>query len=142
VENKKANTESEKVVSRPWGSFEVIGSGEGYQVKRILIHPGESLSLQLHNYRNENWVVVQGQATVVLGDREITLKHNESIYIPHKTRHRLANHGETLLIVIEIQTGDYLGEDDIIRFSDKYGRARMKDSLLTFAKEQRLVPGV
>ncbi|MCZ6619171.1 MAG: mannose-1-phosphate guanylyltransferase/mannose-6-phosphate isomerase, partial [Gammaproteobacteria bacterium] len=109
-------------VFRPWGSYESVGRGEGYQVKRIKVKPGASLSLQMHHHRAEHWVVVRGTAEVTRGDETFTLGENESTYIPLTTRHRLGNPGKLTLELIEVQVGAYLGEDDIVRFEDLYGR--------------------
>ena len=111
-------------VYRPWGSYESLADGLGFQVKRITVNPGESLSLQLHHHRSEHWVVVQGNALVTNGDKELHLKENESTYIPAETRHRLENQGNEELVLIEVQCGEYLGEDDIVRFDDIYGRTQ------------------
>ena len=113
---------SHKRIWRPWGSFESVGEGRQYQVKRIKVKPGASLSLQKHNHRAEHWIVVNGTAEVVCGDRQFSLRQNESTYIPVGTTHRLANPGDTTLELIEVQVGDYLGEDDIVRYNDDYGR--------------------
>lgn len=110
------------VVHRPWGSYETTDIGERFQTKRIIVNPGEALSLQLHHHRSEHWVVVSGVAAVTVGDEERTLAENESVYIPAGTRHRLANPGAEPLHLIEVQCGGYLGEDDIVRFEDKYAR--------------------
>jgi mannose-1-phosphate guanylyltransferase / mannose-6-phosphate isomerase len=109
-------------VYRPWGSFESLDQGEQYQVKRLTVKPGKKLSLQLHHQRSEHWVVVRGVATVTCGDQVSKLKANESTYIPKETKHRLANDGAAELEVIEVQSGAYLGEDDIVRFEDDFGR--------------------
>ena len=108
--------------SRPWGSFTILDEGMGYKVKRISVKPGEKLSLQYHNHRFEHWTVVQGEASVTIGDRTKPLKINESAYIPLKEKHALANEGQELMQLIEVQIGDYLGEDDIVRLEDRYGR--------------------
>ena len=110
-------------VARPWGSYETIGDGQRYQVKHIIVDPGETLSLQMHYHRSEHWVVVRGSAKVTVGDEVSILQENESTYIPAGTRHRLANPGKVPLELVEIQCGPYLGEDDIVRFDDQYGRA-------------------
>ncbi len=110
-------------VFRPWGSYESIDNGERFQVKRIVVNPGAKLSLQMHHHRAEHWVVVSGTARVVCGEREFLLQENESTYIPLGTRHRLENPGKVPLHLIEIQSGTYLAEDDIVRFEDTYGRA-------------------
>jgi mannose-1-phosphate guanylyltransferase / mannose-6-phosphate isomerase len=107
---------------RPWGSFYSIDKGTRYQVKRLLLKPGGKISLQTHEKRSEHWVVVQGKATVTNGDEVKTLEANQSTYIPAGTRHRLENRENEELIVIEVQTGSYLGEDDITRFEDVYNR--------------------
>ena len=108
--------------NRPWGSFTVLDEGEGFKVKVISVNPGHKLSLQYHHHRSEHWTVVQGVATVTLGEDIKQLKVNESIYIPLKEKHALANEGEGLMQLIEVQVGDYLEEDDIVRLEDRYGR--------------------
>ena len=108
--------------SRPWGTWEVLGTGSCYIVKKLVILPGESVSLQLHRRRNEHWVIVQGTATVTLGEEIKTVYQDESVYIPREMKHRIANQTSESLILIEVQTGDDLSETDIIRFEDKYGR--------------------
>ena len=108
--------------NRPWGSFTVLDEGEGFKVKRISVNPGHKLSLQYHHHRSEHWMVVQGEASVTVGEDIKQLKINESIYIPLKEKHALANEGEELMQLIEVQVGDYLGEDDIVRLEDRYGR--------------------
>jgi mannose-1-phosphate guanylyltransferase/mannose-6-phosphate isomerase len=107
---------------KPWGSYESVDEGPRHKVKRIRVDPGARLSLQMHHQRAEHWVVVKGTAEVVNGDDVITLKENESTFIPMGTRHRLSNPGQNELEIIEVQSGDYLGEDDIVRFEDVYGR--------------------
>lgn len=109
-------------VHRPWGYYEGIDIGDRYQVKHLLVHPGRKLSLQLHHHRAEHWVVVQGTARVTRGDEVILLEENQSIYIPLGTKHRLENPGKIDLRLIEVQSGAYLGEDDIVRFDDDFGR--------------------
>ena len=109
-------------VHRPWGTYDGIESGERFQVKRIVVNPGASLSLQMHYHRAEHWVVVRGTARVTRGDETFVLTENESTYIPPGTRHRLENPGLMPLEIIEVQSGAYLGEDDIVRFEDAYGR--------------------
>lgn len=113
-----------RTVSRPWGSYTVLEEGERYKVKRVVVRPGARLSLQLHRRRSEHWVVVSGVAEVTRDRTRFTLRPNESTYIPPKTRHRLANPGQTDLELIEVQSGAYLGEDDILRLHDDYGRLR------------------
>lgn len=109
-------------VHRPWGSYDSIDQGDRYQVKLIKVNPGASLSLQMHHHRAEHWVVVKGTALVVLGDQEMLVTENESIYIPIGETHRLTNPGKMVLELIEVQSGSYLGEDDIVRFEDAYKR--------------------
>jgi mannose-1-phosphate guanylyltransferase/mannose-6-phosphate isomerase len=110
-------------VHRPWGWYDSIDSGARFQVKRIMVKPGASLSLQMHHHRAEHWIVVSGTAEVTNGDQVILLSENQSTYIPLGTTHRLANPGKVPLEIIEVQSGSYLGEDDIVRFEDTYGRA-------------------
>jgi mannose-1-phosphate guanylyltransferase/mannose-6-phosphate isomerase len=110
-------------VHRPWGSYETLHAGHRVQVKHILVKPGGKLSLQMHHHRAEHWVVVQGTAKIRRGDEEITLTEDQSTYIPLGTAHRLENPGKIPLHVIEVQSGAYLGEDDIVRFEDSYGRS-------------------
>ena len=107
---------------RPWGHYEEIDSGPGFKVKRLVVNPGQTLSRQMHHRRAEHWVVVTGTAHVLRGDEELIIEQNQSIYIPVETVHRLSNQGDVPLQVIEVQTGDYLEEDDIVRFDDVYGR--------------------
>jgi len=109
-------------VFRPWGAYESLVVGEHFQVKRLTVNPGQTLSLQLHHKRAEHWVVVSGVADIVRGEEHLTLGPDESTYIPLGMKHRLANRGEAPLEVIEVQSGSYLGEDDIVRFDDVYGR--------------------
>ncbi len=111
-------------VNRPWGNYECIDIAERYQVKRITVHPGASLSSQLHHHRAEHWVVVKGTAKITTGEETITLTENQSTYIPLAVLHRLENPGKIPLELIEVQSGSYLGEDDIVRFDDIYGRGR------------------
>jgi len=109
-------------VIRPWGTYETVDLSERFQVKRITVNPKASLSLQMHRHRAEHWVVVRGTAHVTRGDERMTMIENESVFIPTGTRHRLKNPGEAPLELIEVQSGSYLGEDDIMRFDDEYGR--------------------
>jgi mannose-1-phosphate guanylyltransferase/mannose-6-phosphate isomerase len=109
-------------VYRPWGYYEGLDAGPAFQVKRLGVNPGASLSLQLHHHRAEHWVVVNGVATVTIGEKVFTLNNNESCYIPAETKHRLQNLTEEPLEIVEVQSGAYLGEDDIVRFDDSYGR--------------------
>jgi mannose-1-phosphate guanylyltransferase/mannose-6-phosphate isomerase len=110
-------------VHRPWGWYDSIDEGSRFKVKRIQVKPGASLSLQRHQQRAEHWVVVTGTAEVICGDKTITLTENQSTYIPLGEVHRLSNPGAIPLEIIEVQSGDYLGEDDIERFDDTYGRS-------------------
>jgi mannose-1-phosphate guanylyltransferase / mannose-6-phosphate isomerase len=127
VEHLKAQNRPEHVSSprvyRPWGYFESIDSGSAYQVKRLMLKPGARISLQLHRRRAEHWVVVSGRAKVTRDGEVVSLGPNQSTYIPKETRHRLENAGTEPLYVIEVQSGDYFGEDDIERFDDDYRRA-------------------
>lgn len=108
--------------ARPWGHYEVLAEGPTFKVKRLMVKPGAKLSLQMHQYRAEHWVIVSGEAEVVNDDKLMRLTMNQSTYIPEKTRHRLGNPGKEPLYVIEVQSGNYLGEDDITRFDDIYQR--------------------
>lgn len=110
------------VEERPWGAFEVLACGAGYQLKRLVVRPGAALSLQRHRLRNEHWVVVEGRAQVTVGDRTENLGPNGSVFIPAGAVHRLANPGPGPLAVIEVQTGSAFPEDDIERLEDRYGR--------------------
>jgi mannose-1-phosphate guanylyltransferase/mannose-6-phosphate isomerase len=116
-------TKSHRKVYRPWGWYDSIDAGERFQVKRIVVNPGAKLSLQMHHHRAEHWVVVKGTAEVTCGERTFLLGENESTYIPLGHTHRLANPGKVPLEIIEVQSGSYLGEDDIVRFEDTYGRS-------------------
>jgi mannose-1-phosphate guanylyltransferase/mannose-6-phosphate isomerase len=110
------------VVHRPWGSYESVDTGDRFQVKRIIVKPGAKLSLQMHHHRAEHWIVVSGAALVSCDDKQFLLQENESTFIPQGSRHRLENPGKVPLHLIEVQSGPYLGEDDIVRFEDTYGR--------------------
>nr|WP_254223932.1 mannose-1-phosphate guanylyltransferase/mannose-6-phosphate isomerase [Burkholderia multivorans] len=112
-----------RTVHRPWGTYTVLEEGTRFKIKRIEVKPGASLSLQMHHHRSEHWIVVSGMAKVVNGDRELFVSTNESTYIPAGYKHRLENPGVVDLVMIEVQSGEYLGEDDIVRFEDVYGRA-------------------
>jgi mannose-1-phosphate guanylyltransferase/mannose-6-phosphate isomerase len=125
--NTKELTEFHKTVHRPWGSYTELEKGERYRIKRITVKPGEMLSLQLHYHRSEHWVVVKGTAKVILEDsegnrKEIFLHENESVFVPKTTKHRLVNPGKIPLEIIEVQVGEYVEEDDIVRFEDVYKR--------------------
>lgn len=111
-----------RTVYRPWGAYTILEEGPHFKIKRIEVKPGASLSLQMHQHRSEHWVVISGAAKVFNNDQELTLEMNESTYIPAGHKHRLENIGSEQLAIIEVQTGEYLGEDDIIRFQDIYGR--------------------
>jgi mannose-1-phosphate guanylyltransferase len=107
---------------RPWGTYTVLEGSEQYKIKRIVVHPGKRLSLQKHFHRSEHWIVVSGTAIVTIGEKETLLKANESTYIPIGEKHRLENPGKVDAILIEVQVGEYLGEDDILRLEDDYKR--------------------
>jgi mannose-1-phosphate guanylyltransferase/mannose-6-phosphate isomerase len=109
-------------VFRPWGSYDSVDQGHRFQVKRIVVNPGAQLSLQMHHHRAEHWIVVQGTARVTRGDEVFLLGENQSTFIPMGTTHRLENPGKVPLHLVEVQSGSYLGEDDIVRFEDTYGR--------------------
>jgi mannose-1-phosphate guanylyltransferase/mannose-6-phosphate isomerase len=127
VEQLKGAKRSEPTIHRrafrPWGSYECIDSEERFQVKRITVNPGATLSLQMHHHRAEHWIVVKGTARITCGDKEFVLSENQSTYIPLGVTHRLENPGKIPLELIEVQSGSYLGEDDIVRFDDHYGRS-------------------
>lgn len=124
----RSEGESHRKVYRPWGMYDSIAMNGRYQVKRIVVKPGARLSLQMHHHRAEHWIVVQGTGLVTRGDEKILLSVNESTYIPIGMAHRLENPGVIPLEIIEVQTGDYLGEDDIVRFDDQYGRVPEKET--------------
>lgn len=126
-EQRREEASQHRRVYRPWGSYEQMDSGERFQVKRLTVKPGAELSLQMHHHRAEHWVVVRGTAQVTKGEEQFLLTENESTYIPLGTVHRLANPGTMALEVIEVQSGSYLGEDDIVRFEDRYNRAKADD---------------
>jgi len=117
-----AVTEDHLKVHRPWGSYQSLDQGDRFQVKRIVVKQGGRLSLQMHHHRAEHWVIVRGTARVTVGDEVKILHENESIYVPSGACHRLENPGKIDLELIEVQTGSYLGEDDIVRFEDDYHR--------------------
>ncbi len=123
---KRSEFQFHREVFRPWGSYDSIDNGERYQVKRISVKPGEKLSVQMHHHRAEHWVVVSGTANITIGDKTELVTENESVYIPIGEIHALENPGKIPLELIEVQSGSYLGEDDIVRFSDRYGRAPAK----------------
>ena len=107
---------------RPWGTFTVLEEGDRYKIKRIVVDPKQRLSLQMHYHRSEHWVVVKGTAKVTIGDQELLVHENESVYVPKSQVHRLENPGKVLLELIEVQVGEYVGEDDIVRLEDIYQR--------------------
>ncbi len=121
-EDHRSLAETHLTVARPWGSYTTLEEGHRYKIKRIVVNPGAKLSLQMHYHRSEHWVVIAGTAKIVNGEQEIFLEENQSTYIPKTHRHRLENPGKIPLQIIEIQTGPYLEEDDIVRFGDIYGR--------------------
>ena len=121
-QQKREEKNLHRKVARPWGWYDSVDEGERFKVKRIQVKPGASLSLQMHHHRAEHWIVVKGTAEITNGDQVITLMENQSTYIPKGQTHRLANPGKTPLEIIEVQSGSYLGEDDIVRFEDTYGR--------------------
>ena len=112
-----------RTVHRPWGTYTILEESARFKIKRIEVKPGGKLSLQMHHHRSEHWVVVSGMAKVTNGELEVLVNTNESTYIPPGHKHRLENVGVVDLVMIEVQSGEYLGEDDIVRFDDKYGRA-------------------
>ena len=118
----RIESDNHRRVFRPWGYFDSIDSGKGFQVKRIMVNPGSKISLQKHQNRSEHWVIVQGIALITCGEKVFKLKENQSTYIPKGEIHSLENCEEESLEIIEIQTGSYLGEDDIIRLEDDYKR--------------------
>ncbi len=123
---KRSEAETSPRVYRPWGSYETVALAERFQVKRIIVKPGQKLSLQMHHHRAEHWIVVKGTARVYCGDKNFLLCEDQSTYIPLGQTHRLENPGKVLLELIEVQSGAYLGEDDIVRFEDIYGRTPAK----------------
>ena len=122
VDDQRDEAENHRLCYRPWGHYDSIDAGQRFQVKRITVNPGASLSLQMHHHRAEHWIVVTGTAQVTCDENVMLLTENQSTYIPIGTKHRLHNPGQVLLEMIEVQSGSYLGEDDIIRFEDNYSR--------------------
>lgn len=120
---KRTEASENRLVYRPWGSYDSVDQGSGYQVKKIVVEPGRTLSLQKHHHRAEHWIVVKGTARVVCGEKTMLLTENQSTYIPLGEIHQLANPGKLPLELIEVQSGEYLGEDDIVRLDDEYGRS-------------------
>jgi mannose-1-phosphate guanylyltransferase/mannose-6-phosphate isomerase len=124
LEKKKREEKNlHRKVNRPWGWYDSVDEGERFKVKRIQVNSGASLSLQMHHHRAEHWIVVKGIAEVTNGEKTIRLKENESTYIPRGEKHPLSNPGKEPLEIIEVQSGSYLGEDDIVRFEDIYQRS-------------------
>jgi mannose-1-phosphate guanylyltransferase/mannose-6-phosphate isomerase len=123
--NNRVESASHREVYRPWGKYDSVDQGHRYQVKRITVKPGQKLSVQLHHHRAEHWIVVSGTANVQIGDKQILLTENQSTYIPIGVVHALENPGKIPLELIEVQSGSYLGEDDIVRFEDRYGRVEL-----------------
>ena len=117
-----------EVGERPWGSYTVLEENRSYKIKRIEVLPGQRLSLQMHHHRSEHWIVVSGSARVTCGEREYVVNVNESTFIPIGAQHRLENTGVIPLTIIEVQSGEYLGEDDIVRFDDDYNRCTPPDA--------------
>ncbi|MEI8360602.1 MAG: phosphomannose isomerase type II C-terminal cupin domain [bacterium] len=122
MESNNQTAKPNEIGLRPWGQYEVLTEDKNFKVKKISVNQKSCLSLQSHKKRAEHWVVVKGVARVVNGDNTLTLKANESTYIEANTKHQLANDADSELIIIEVQTGTYLGEDDIVRYEDIYGR--------------------
>jgi mannose-1-phosphate guanylyltransferase len=122
INKEREESKQGREVNRPWGKYDSIDTGGSFQVKRISVNPGAKLSVQSHKHRSEHWIVVSGQAKVRNGDNSLLLSENESTYIPAGTIHSLENESDEELILIEVQYGSYLGEDDIKRFEDRYGR--------------------
>jgi mannose-1-phosphate guanylyltransferase/mannose-1-phosphate guanylyltransferase/mannose-6-phosphate isomerase len=120
---RRAEADAHRKVYRPWGHFDLLHAGPGFIVKSLVVTPGHALSLQRHRRRAEHWVVVRGVAKVTRGEEQLELRANQSTYIPLGVMHRLENPGPALLEIVEVQSGDYLGEDDIERFGDRYGRS-------------------
>ncbi len=118
----RVEADEHTTVYRPWGLYTVLGAGPGYKMKKIVVNPGQVLSLQMHYHRSEHWIVIGGTAKVTIGETEQMIHENESVFVPQSTKHRLENSGILPLEIIEVQNGSYLGEDDIVRFEDMYGR--------------------
>ena len=118
----RVEADEHTTVYRPWGLYTVLCSGQGYKMKKIVVNPGQVLSLQMHYHRSEHWIVIGGTAKVTIGETEQMVHENESVFVPQTTNHRLENPGKLPLEIIEVQNGSYLGEDDIVRFEDMYGR--------------------
>jgi len=121
-ENSRLEADDHMTVYRPWGFFTVLSSGQGFKIKKIVVNPGQILSLQMHYHRSEHWIVISGTAKVTIGASKHNVYENESVFVPQTARHRLENAGIVPLVIIEVQNGSYLEEDDIVRFADVYGR--------------------
>ena len=121
-EKSRCEADIHRKVYRPWGQYDLVDSGQRHQTKRIIVNPGAKLSLQKHHHRAEHWVVVKGTALITKGDEKLLISENESTYIPLGIVHCLENPGVIPLEIVEVQSGSYLGEDDIVRFDDQYGR--------------------
>jgi mannose-1-phosphate guanylyltransferase/mannose-6-phosphate isomerase len=119
---KRREAEEHPTDYRPWGSYTVLGEGSDYKIKRIVVNPGQILSLQMHHHRSEHWVVVSGTAKVTIGNEVKMVCEDESVFVPQSVKHRMENPGQIPLVLIEVQSGRYLGEDDIVRYEDMYGR--------------------
>jgi len=113
-----------EVGERPWGKYYVLADEPHYKLKRIEVNPGQRLSYQYHHHRQEYWTIVEGKATIILNDEEISLAYGESIFIPRGAKHRIENRSSELLVFVEVQTGTYFGEDDIVRIEDDYNRTK------------------
>ncbi|MDR3644466.1 MAG: cupin domain-containing protein, partial [Clostridia bacterium] len=118
----RTEADEHTTVYRPWGRYTVLGSGPGYKMKKIVVNPGQVLSLQMHYHRSEHWIVIGGTAKVIIGETESMVHENEGVFVAQTTKHRIENPGRLPLEIIEVQNGAYLGEDDIVRFEDIYGR--------------------
>jgi mannose-1-phosphate guanylyltransferase len=123
-ENGRSEATMHREVYRPWGKFDSIDNGKRFQVKRITVKPGAKLSVQMHHHRAEHWIIVSGTAKVTINDETKLVTENQSVYIPITAVHALENPGKVDLELIEVQSGSYLGEDDIVRFEDRYGRVK------------------
>jgi mannose-1-phosphate guanylyltransferase / mannose-6-phosphate isomerase len=121
-EKKYSKLSGDMISHRPWGKYEILVDAKNHKVKKITVYQKSRLSLQSHKQRSEHWVVVNGTADVINGENNLVLEKNESTFIPTGAKHRLANSGKTNLEIIEVQIGDYFGEDDIVRYEDDYGR--------------------
>lgn len=112
--------------ARPWGGYKILDEGPGYKVKRLFVLPGQKLSLQLHHHRNEHWIGVCGASKLTIGEETVILEPGKNVFIPMYTKHRIENPGKIPAVLIEVQAGEYLEEDDIVRFEDIYGRSESK----------------